>query len=59
MPAGNEPKRQAGWQSTGTMVQQAFSDLQDAGVDKEHNVAPAAMKAIIAALEEKGYLNPR
>lgn len=37
-------------------AQKAFSDLKDSGVGKEHNVSDGAMKAILAALEEKGYL---
>lgn len=42
--------------AAGGGANKAFTDLKDAGVGKEHGVNDGALKAILAALEEKGYL---
>lgn len=54
--SGSTGTEQNPTRSMGTSAQRAYSDLKDAGVDKEHGVSPAALKAIVAALEEKGYI---
>lgn len=56
-PAGEapaEPRGGGGEKAAG--AKKAFDALKDAGVGKEHNVSDGALKAILSALEDQGYL---
>lgn len=56
-PTGEVPAEpRGGGGERGGGAQKAFASLKDAGIGKEHNVSDGAMKAILAALEDQGFL---